>query len=115
MFVSDHCREPSRGRVSKDKGKRIKDKLQLRIFRFGFRVYDDANEYTFQFARFFFHALYLRSQIATSRGDFFRCQLEHKILWKPSSITPDLLVESLGRHTVQSREMNIDQDFMTTN
>ena len=33
----------------------LKDKLQLRIFRFGFRVYDDANEYTFQFARFFFH------------------------------------------------------------
>jgi len=40
----------------KEEGKRIKDKLQLRIFRFGFGVYDDADEYTFQFAGFFLDA-----------------------------------------------------------
>ena len=49
------------------------------------------------------------------RRDFVCGQLEHEIFWKPGSVTPDLLVESLGRHTVQRREMNIEQDFMTTN
>ena len=48
----------------------LKDKLQLRIFRFGFRVYDDANEYTFQFARFFFsrRPIYLPEQIRNHRA-----------------------------------------------
>ena len=36
-------------------GEGIKDKLQLRIFRFGFGVYDDADEYSIQFAGFFFY------------------------------------------------------------
>jgi hypothetical protein len=28
VFVSDHCREPSRGRVSKDKGKRTLKRIR---------------------------------------------------------------------------------------
>jgi hypothetical protein len=43
----------------------------------------------------------------------FSRELEHKILGKSLTVTPDLLVEALGGHLVEGGELGIEQHLVT--
>jgi hypothetical protein len=46
--------------------------------------------------------------------DFFGSQLKHKVSWKSGSVTLHLLIEPLRGHAIQSGQIGVEHNFVTT-